>query len=124
MWLSLLIGLVALTAGLMVIPPYGFRAIPFLVVCVELALFLSHIAFTRQLGYRRLYLRQLIRPALAAAAMALLLGVLPPMHVLAAIPIGTACYAVLLILLKALGDQERQIMQAVSARLFPRRDAS
>jgi uncharacterized membrane protein len=124
MWLSLFTGLAALAVALVVIPPYGFRSIPVLVVGVELTLFFSQIAYTRRLGYRRLYLRQLIRPGLAAAAMAMLLSVLSPMHVLAAIPLGAVCYAVLLALVGALGDQERQILQAVSARFFPRRDAS
>ena len=124
MWLSLLTGVAALTAGLIVIPPSGFQSIPFLVLGVELTLFLSQIYFTRQLGYRRLYLRQLTRPALAATAMALVLSFVSPLHVLAAIPLGTLFYAVFLVLVGALGDQERQILQAVSARFFPHRDTS
>ena len=124
MWLSLLTGVAALTAGLIVIPPSGFQSIPFLVLGVELTLFLSQIYFTRQLGYRRLYLRQLTRPALAATAMALVLSSVSPLHVLAAIPLGTLFYAVFLVLVGALGDQERQILQAVSARFFPHRDTS
>ena len=124
MWLSILTGIGAVLVSLIVIPPYGFRAIPFLVMGTEFLLFLFQILDVRRLGYRKLFLRQLGRPALAAAVMAIILGLVSPLHVLVAIPLGAACYGVFIILVGALGDQERQILRAVSARVFPRRDAS
>jgi hypothetical protein len=124
MWLSLLTGIGTLAVSLVVIPTWGFRSIPFLVAGVEIMLFLFQILYVRRLGYRRLFLRRLVRPALAAAAMALLLSFASPLHVLAAVPLGAVCYAVLLVVLGALGEQERQILRAVSARLFSRRETS
>jgi O-antigen/teichoic acid export membrane protein len=122
MALSVLTGLGALAAGLMIIPRFGYRSIPLLVLCVELVLFFSQIAHVRTLAYRRLSLRQLLRPAAAAAAMAILLSAGAPLHVLAAIPLGAICYSLLLVVVGGLGDQERQILRAVSSRFFPPRE--
>jgi O-antigen/teichoic acid export membrane protein len=123
MWLSLLAGIATMAAGIIAIPLYGFMAIPFMVMGVEFLLFLLQILYVRRLGYRRLFLRQLAKPALAAAVMALGLALLSPPNLLVSVPLGAAGYGVLLLLLGALGDQERQILRAVSARLFPRREA-
>ena len=122
MRLSLFTGIAAVAVSIIVIPSYGFRSIPFLVASVEIMLFFFQILYIRRLGYRRLFLRRLVRPALAAATMALLLSFTSPLHILAAVPLGAVCYAVLLVLIGALGEQERQILRAVSARFFSRRE--
>lgn len=121
-WLTLINGCAAALLSLIVVPAFGYRSLPLLTAVVDVSLFVCQIVYVRRLGYRSLHLRQLVRPAAAAGAMAAVLSLVSPMNLFVAVAFGALLYGLGLLLVGALGDQERQILRAVSARIVPRRD--
>jgi O-antigen/teichoic acid export membrane protein len=119
MRLSLAAGVGAALLSLILVPRYGYLALPFLTAGIETLLFVIQIVYVRSIGYRRLWLRSLWRPVAAALVMAgtlLLLGSLP---VLARILLGAAVYGVALYAVRGLGEQERAILQGLISRASP-----
>jgi O-antigen/teichoic acid export membrane protein len=121
MWLLLGAGAGAAVASILLVPRFGYVALPFMISAVEAILFVSQIAFVRHLGYRRLWLRSFWRPAAAALVMAatlLLMGSFPlPVRItVGALVYGGALYAV-----KGLGEQERAILRGFITRISPGR---
>ncbi len=121
MRLSLGVGLGAGLLSLVLVPQYGYLALPFLTAGIEALLFVIQILYVRHIGYRRLRLRSLWRPAAAALVMAGVLLVLGPLPLLARIPLGAAVYSAALYAFKGLGEQERTILRGLISRVSPDR---
>lgn len=121
MRLSLAAGAGAVLLNLVLVPRYGYLALPFTIAGIEALLFVIQILYVRHIGYRRLWLRSLWRPATAALAMAGVLFVVGTMPVLLRILLGMLIYGTALYALRGLGEQERAILRGLISRVSPGR---
>jgi O-antigen/teichoic acid export membrane protein len=121
MRLSLGVGLCAGLLSLILVPQYGYLALPFLTAGIETILFVVQILYVRHIGYRRLWLRSLWRPAAAALVMAATLLLLGSIPLLARIPLGAAIYIAALYAFRGLGEQERAVLRGLITRVSPGR---
>ena len=119
MWLSLGAGAGAGLLSLLLVPQYGYMALPFLTAGIEALLFVIQILYVRHTGYRQLRLSSLWRPAAAALVMAAALLPLGFVPLLARIPLGAAIYAAALYSFRGLGEQERAILKGLIVRVSP-----
>ena len=119
MALSLGIGLGVAALSAVLVPRYGYLALPFLTAGVEACLFAVQIEFVRRIGYRRLWLRSLWRPAAAAFVMAIVLLPLGPLPLIVRICLGAVVYGSALYAFKGLGEQERAILRGLMTRISP-----
>jgi len=110
MGISLGFGLLATVAGLLLIPSYGFVALPFLSATIECLLFGTQYLYLRRHGYTVFSFAGLIKPLVAAGVMAVALLAAGTLHIVLLIPLGAVVYASILYLIRGYGEQERAII--------------
>jgi len=115
---AFLIGVIFnLTANLILIPRYGYRASAVVTPLSELVLLISFYQCVRRNLFPLPWARLFWRPVLATAAMALLLvGLRQRLSLVVVIPVASLAYLLLLIALGTFGAEDREIW----AQLLPR----
>jgi O-antigen/teichoic acid export membrane protein len=116
MWNSLIIGVIVLGSGLLFVPRYGYPAVAVIMTGSEIALFLSLILYTGRMGYHPRNIRTGGKILAAAAIMGGILLALGDWPLIPSIVLGGATYAVVIYALRALGDQERELITKILQR--------
>jgi O-antigen/teichoic acid export membrane protein len=101
-------------ASLLLIPRFGYTAAAGVIACTEVVLFVSLGAYTWKQGYIPLSLPSSAKILCASALMGALVLLLSPLALLIVVPLGMLVYAVLIILFRVAGDQEKEILSKIS----------
>jgi len=114
---SLNIAVIATVANLTFVPPYGPIAVACIVAGADLALFIGMYVYLKRTDFSFSVLPLYVKPVLSAGSMAATLLLLPPLPVLLSVLLGAVVYVVMIILVKGLGQQEREVIQGVLRKL-------
>ena len=124
MRLSVATGVIAFLGSLMLIPRFGFMALPFITIATELILFLPQLWWVKKKGYRSFHPPQFTKPLIAAVSMGLVLLVARNSNLFVLIPLGVASYGLVIYLTNGLGEQEMGVFRALLRKTTTRADSS
>jgi len=116
MWNSLAVALTVLAASLILIPRFGYLAVALISLATDLVLFLSLLLYTIHIGFPMNEKTKLPRILLSASAMGVVLVVLREWYFVPVVVLTAGGYMGMLLLLRVLGDQERELLAKVLNR--------
>jgi O-antigen/teichoic acid export membrane protein len=110
---SLTVAALVAVSSFLLIPPYGFVAVAAIIAVTEVLLFASLATYAWRQGYRSTSFASPLKILLASALMGLLLQVLSFLPLLVVVVCGVLVYGALILLLRVIGDQEREILSKI-----------
>jgi O-antigen/teichoic acid export membrane protein len=114
---SLIIAALATLANFLFVPGQGAVAVACIVAGTDLAYFTGISIYLSRTHYAFSLVDLYLKPVLASSCMAAALLALPQLPVLMLIPIGGGIYLAAILLLRGLGQQEREIFQGLFRKL-------
>lgn len=113
MVITLSAGVIAILAGIIFIPTYGYIFVAYMSLGIELFLFVSQYIYLNHLAYRPIKLQSLSKTVFATLIMAIAIYLLDNFRIILIISIGTLIYFGSLMLVKGMGDQEKEIIRKI-----------
>jgi O-antigen/teichoic acid export membrane protein len=117
MWNSLVVGIAVLSSNLFLVPRYGFRVVAVIQMLTDIVLFTSMAVYVVGQGYPLRETRTAWKIVLASLTMGVGLSLIPTVPLLPSIAAGIVVYAIMILLLRGFGDQEREVMRKLLQRL-------
>lgn len=117
MILSVFTGLYAFVIGLSLIPAYGYISVVFITLSVEVILFVSQMIYLNVIGYKPILLLPLIKTIIATTVMGIVLLIFNSFNIFLLIPIGAGAFVLVLLTIKGVGSQEKEIIRSLLNRL-------
>lgn len=113
-----------ITLNLLLVPRYGFLAAAVMTLVTEAVLVGQYVWMLRATLARMRWIEVLIRPALAAGLMGLLVYALQILPLLVVVVVGAVSYTLLLVALRVIGPTEWQFVRALPRSPFRSKDVS
>jgi O-antigen/teichoic acid export membrane protein len=117
MLLSMAAGLIAIILGLIFIPAGGYIALPIIQLFIELGLFISQVLFLYYLGNNSFSLRLFVKPLMSSIPGLVCFFVFPWINLFIKVCIFGLLYFSSMLILKGLGEQEKEIIQSAMKKI-------
>ena len=114
---SLIIAALAILANVILVPVYGPLAVACIVAGTDLAFFMGMFFYLKRTDLSFSLFALYLKPVFASSCLAAVLLLLPELPVPVAVALGAAVYAVTILLVRGLGQQERDLIQGVLRKL-------
>ena len=114
---SLIIAAAATVANIIFVPVHGPIAVACIVAGTDLVFFVGMYVYLRRTDFSFSIFALYVKPVVAAACMVAALLLVPEFPVLLLVVLGMVAYAIVIFLVRGLGQQERELIQGMLRRL-------
>ncbi len=110
MIISLIAAAVAIVTGIIFIPVYGYIFVAYMSLGIEILLFTSQFYYLTRIGYPPIKILSLSKTITSTIVMSVSILLLSDLHIVFLIPVSAIIYFLSLLLIKGMGDQEKEIL--------------